>query len=256
MSGAPAQSTSWASRVEGQRGAQQVRQALLPGDPPDEHHRRPVRVDAVRAPARRCRGRAGTPRCRCRCAPRAPGPGRRRVAAQHVVAHARRHRDDRVGGLDRGLLGPRRQRVAAAELLGLPRPQRLQAVRAHHVRHAVQQLGQVAGHVGVPGVRVHQVRALAAGDHRQVGARGRAARGWPSASAAGHAVRRDARLVPRRAHAVHPHVDQTAQLPGEVLDVDPGAAVDLGRVLPGEQVDAHRTMIALATAPAASVPER
>ena len=79
----------------------------------------------------------------------------RRVGAQHVVAHAGADRDHRVGGLDRGRLHPRRHPVAAAELLGLPRPHRLERMRGQHVRDAVQQRGQVPGQPGVPGVRVH-----------------------------------------------------------------------------------------------------
>ncbi len=50
-------------------------------------------------------------------------------------------------------------------------PQRLQAVRGDHVRHPVQEFGQVAGEVRVPGVAVHQVGAGAAGGDRQVDAR-------------------------------------------------------------------------------------
>src|SRR5215471_6508809 len=37
--------------------------------------------------------------------------------------------------------------------------------------------------------------------------------------------------------AVHRQADQVAQLPGQVLDMHAGSAVDLGRVLPGEQGD-------------------
>ena len=48
------------------------------------------------------------------------------------------------GGGDGDPLGPRGQRVTAAELLGLPRPQRLQRVHGHHVRDAVQQRREVA----------------------------------------------------------------------------------------------------------------
>ena len=65
--------------------------------------------------------------------------------------------------------------------------------------------------------------------------------GLAPTSAGRHAVRRDARLVPRCPHALDPDVDQPAQLAGEVLDVHARTAVDLGRVLPGEQVDAHAT---------------
>ena len=49
----------------------------------------------------------------------------------------------------------------------------------------------------------------------------------------------DARPVAGLAEAVDVDVDQLAELADEVLDVDPGAAVDVRRVLPGEQSDAH-----------------
>ncbi len=43
----------------------------------------------------------------------------------------------------------------------------------------------------------------------------------------------------RRAEAVHVDVDEAPQLTHEEVDVDAGAAVDLGRVLPGEDADPH-----------------
>ena len=43
-----------------------------------------------------------------------------------------------------------------------------------------------------------------------------------------------------RAEAVHPHVGEAAQVAGEVLHVHAGAAVDLRRVLAGQQVDTKR----------------
>ena len=62
-----------------------------------------------------------------------------RVAVQDVGAHALADRDHRVGALERRPLGPGRQAVAAAELLGLPRPLRLEGVRGDDVRDVVQQ---------------------------------------------------------------------------------------------------------------------
>ena len=60
------------------------------------------------------------------------------------------------------------------------------------------------------------------------------------ASSAGSAYAVTPGSVARRAEAVHPHVGEPAQVPGQVLDVHAGAAVHLRRVLPGEQVDAQR----------------
>src|SRR5690606_18367892 len=95
-----------------------------------------------------------------------------RVAAEDVVAHGAGDRDHRVGGLDGGALGPAGQRVAAAELFGLPGAQGFQRVRGHHVRDAVEELGEVAGEIGVPGVRVDQLAALQGGGHGQVDGEG------------------------------------------------------------------------------------
>src|SRR5439155_25943723 len=50
-------------------------------------------------------------------------------------------------------------------------------------------------------------------------------------------VRGHAGLVARRAEAVHADVGVRAQLAGEVLDVDPGATVDVRRVLAGQEID-------------------
>ena len=156
-------STSCASAGSVAGRPQQVGQPLLPGDPADEDH-----------------ARAGPGRCRAASSTSVPGPGAyssvsmplwttwtrsgvdRRVGGEHVAAHARRETAMTASAASqRGPLGPGGERVAAAELLGLPRPQRLQAVRGHHVRHAVQQLGDVPGEVGVPGVAVHEVGARA-----------------------------------------------------------------------------------------------
>ena len=122
----------------------------------------------------------------------------RRVAAQDVGAHALAHRDDRRRALVRGLLDPARHRVPAAELLGLPRPQRLEAVRGDDVRDAVQQRREVPGEVRVPGVAVHDVGA---GDIRhdlEIRAEGlHRARSRPRARPA----RRTRSCPPRRASA-------------------------------------------------------
>ncbi len=90
------------------------------------------------------------------------------VGAEHVGAHRLADGDDRVGSFVRRALRPARQPVAAAELLCLPRPVRLERVGGDHVGDAVQRLGPVAGHVGVPGVGVHHGGLGAPGRHLQV----------------------------------------------------------------------------------------
>ena len=138
------------------------------------------------------------------------------VGLQDVRAHPGADRDHRVGGLEGGPLGPRRQLVAAAELLGLPRPVRFERVGAHHVRDAVQQPGQVPGQVGVPGVGVHQVDLGDRRHHRQVGAEDPQRGVRPRRVGLG--VRRGA--LPRLAHALHVDVDQLAQLRHQLGHVD------------------------------------
>ena len=78
--------------------------------------------------------------------------------------------------------------------------------------------------------------------HRQVDARASAAAALAAASSGRSAYAGRAR--PRRAGAPkrpHPHVDvaAAAQRPHQLGDVHPGAAVDLRRVLLGQDVDAH-----------------
>ena len=79
-----------------------------------------------------------------------------------------RHSDDCCSVVQRSLLGPGGDAVAAAELLGLPRPVRLERVRRHDVRHVVQQGAEMAGQIGVPGVGVQDVAALEGRGHPQV----------------------------------------------------------------------------------------
>ena len=104
--------------------------ALLPGDPPDEDRRRAVGVDAV------ARQHVVVVRRRVQRGVDAVvdhvhlGRVDERVGVEDVGAHAVGHGDDRVGGLVGLPLGPGRDAVAAAELLGLPRPLRLERVRA------------------------------------------------------------------------------------------------------------------------------
>ena len=47
------------------------------------------------------------------------------------------------------------------------------------------------------------------------------------------------RALARLAHAVHVDVDEAAQLADEEVDVHPGTAVHLGRVLAGQDRGAH-----------------
>ncbi len=159
VSAAPRHSTSWTSAGSLAAARSRYGHALLAGVAAHEDHARPVRVNAEGTDD--VLALVPVPQAHVDAVVHHLDLGRVHVgvAAQDVLPHALRHGDDGGRGLVGGLFHPGGQRVAAAELLGLPRAQRLQAVGAEHMRDAVQQRGDVPGHVGVPGVRMHQVRA-------------------------------------------------------------------------------------------------
>ncbi len=92
--------------------------------------------------------------------------------------------------------------------------------------------------VGVPRVRVHDVGLLdrGRGGHLQVDAQG--LEGEVRAVQLGRGPERGG-PVAVGAEAGDLDVDQRAQLPDEEVHVDPGAAVDLRRELPGQQRNSH-----------------
>ena len=157
------------------RRAQEVGQPLLAGDAPDEDDGALGRVDAVLGEDARLellslRALRGVPlRQVDAVVDDVDGVGLdARVAAQDVLAHPPGDRDDGGGGLVRRLLDEGREAVPPAQLLGLPRAQRLQRVRRDDVRDIVQQRGDVPREVRVPGVGVDQVGPRARGRDLQV----------------------------------------------------------------------------------------
>ena len=159
-----------------------------------------------------------------------------RIAGQDVVAHPGADGDDRVRSAVALPLHPAGHSVAAAELLGLPRPQRLEAVRGDDVRHIVQQPGQVSAQVRVPGVRmddVHLVRRPRRSAGRRPSSPARRSR-RPAPRACGARSRRgaggrsSARRRPPAGAADH-----------QLVHVDSGAAVDLGGPFLGQHGDSH-----------------
>ena len=225
------------------RGRQQVGDAFLPGDPPDECHHRPAAVDAEVGEHRLPReqtptARPGaTPRCRSRCARHAPGrdpasdrPATRRRACPELTAMTA------SAAVTARLFHPRRDPVAAAELLGLPRPQRLQRVRGQHVRDVVEHCGQLPGQAGVPGVGVDHAGLRGGIGHHQI-RRQRRQRRVRAAQLRVGLIRERARSG--RAHAVHVDLAQLAQLRDELGYVHPRAAVDLRRILPSHHRHPH-----------------
>jgi len=104
------------------------------------------------------------------------------------------------------------------------------------VRDAVEQAGQVPGHVGVPRVRVRH-RGVAEGrGHLEVDAEGLQG-GIGVGQPRGDRVRRG--VGARLAEALHVDLDQPPELGNEVLHVHAGTAIDVRRPLTGEDRHAH-----------------
>jgi hypothetical protein len=170
----------------------------------------------------------------------------RRIGRAQVPCHAGGHRDDRVGGFDGRALAPGGQRIAAAELLRFPGPQRLEAVGGDDVRHSVQEFGQVAGEVRVPGVAVHQVGAGASGGDRHVdpdGAQGRVRTGQVRGLGVAGRLRFAVSHGPRSTETPDVYVHQRREVFGKVFGVHAGSAVDVRRVLAGQHIDAQRASV-------------
>ncbi len=96
----------------------------------------------------------------------------------------------------------------------------------------------MAAGVRVPGVRVHQVRACRALRHLQVDAEG-GERPVRPGQLRGDGVGGHAGLVAGCAEAPHLHLDPGPEGLHQLRRVHARAAVDLGRILPGQEVDSH-----------------
>ena len=167
----------------------------------------------------------------------------RGIGAQDVASHARADGDHGIRRLERGLLDPAGHPVAPAELLGLPRTQRLQTVRRHDVRDAMEQLGEVAGPVRVPGVAVHDVGAGDVLGHLQVDTEGRQGR-IGGGELRGHQVRVHMRFIARLAERPHHDIRRWTQRVDQLGHVDTGSAVDLRRIFAAQNVDSHSATLA------------
>ncbi|CAM5724038.1 hypothetical protein SFUMM280S_06634 [Streptomyces fumanus] len=100
--------------------------------------------------------------------------------------------------------------------------------RGHDVRHAVQQLGEVAAEVGVPGVGVHQVAAGQGGGRGEVHGEGaQRVVGAVSRTRGGGAGRRGRRRRTPRAGGARPG-RPARRVPARELDMDTGTAVTSG----------------------------
>ena len=156
-------------RVEEPGSFEEVRDALLAGHPPHEEHVGEMRVNVLALEASGLRVREELVGVDAVMDDLHPGGVHRRVHPQDVVAHGPGHCDHRVGALDRCALHPAGQAVTSAELLGLPGPERLEAVRGHHMRHTVEDVRQVPGKVGIPSMAVDQVGGRDISGHAEIG---------------------------------------------------------------------------------------
>ena len=227
------------ARIQLERGGEEQGQPLLPGDSAVEQGERPVCLDAEAGQRLGRRLRFVDVRVDPVVDDMQTVGVNPRIAAQHVLAHALRDRDHRVRAFDRCLLAERRQGVAAAQLLGLPWPERLEAVDGHHMGDRPHELRQVTSEVCVPRVAVHDVDALHSCRHREIDRHGlqRGCLGLRFRQGVPRLMVRDSRLVAGGAPAVDRDLGQPAKLSREVLDVSARTAVDLGRVLTGEDGD-------------------
>jgi hypothetical protein len=167
------------------------------------------------------------------------------VVLEDVVAHEVRHRDHAVGRLDDGLLDPRGDVVARAELVALPGAERLHGVERHDERDLVQHADPHRAHVRVPRVRVDHVRVdvvprRGESDRERLQRTGEAGavlalpHAVPRAVAPNRHVLLDRRPVLRVPLVPRPDLDLDPpfQRLREFGDDDSGAAVDVRGVLP------------------------
>ena len=235
---------------------EQVWQALLTGDAADEQQRRLAAVDVVtveHGPARVVVGRRGEV---------AHGDAvmhhddlvgvEVRVRGEDVLAHAAGDGDDAVGVLVGVLFGPGAQIITAAELLALPRAERLQRMRGDDQRRTVQHLGEVSGQARIPGVRVGDVGVDVVG-YLQINAEGLQRR-IRVGQLRGRSVAHDLQAALRRAisgdggyigfgarsvERTDGHVDPLGQHLRELFRVHACATIDIRRVFAGEDINFH-----------------
>src|SRR2546426_6312348 len=224
-------------QLEG-RGQKQ-RQSLLACDAAVEERERPVRIDAKTSQRLGRRLRSVDLGIDAVVDHVHPVGVNLRIAGQHVVAYAFGDRYDTVGGFDGGPLAEHRKRVAAAELLGLPRPQRLQAVDRHDVRNGPHELGNVPAQIRVPRVAVHHVDTLDGPRHGEVDGHRLQRRGFGLRFRDGipGLMACHSGLVAGSAPAVNRDLGQVAELSRDVLDGGARAPVDFGWIFAGQDRD-------------------
>ena len=168
-----------------------------------------------------------------------------RVRAKNVGSHSSAHGDNTGSTKVGGALGPAGEGIAATQLLGLPGPHGLKAVSRDQMRNPMKEPSHVAGHVGVPGVRVHQISSGNILRDRKINAEG-SQRRVGILQASWHVVARDEgksrpgggiRAWPIEAADVD--FSALSQDSGKLSHMNAGAAVDVGWIFASEQIDTH-----------------
>ena len=174
-----------------------------------------------------------------------------RVRGEDVLAHAAGDGDDAVGMLVGVLFGPGAQIITAAELLALPRAERLQRMCGDDQRRTVQHLGEVSAR------HAYQVCAWAMSRRRrgylQINAEGLQRR-IRVGQLRGRSVAHDLQAALRRAisgdggyigfgarsvERTDGHVDPLGQHLRELFRVHACATIDIRRVFAGEDINFH-----------------
>ncbi len=172
-----------------------------------------------------------------------------RVGAQDVGSRALGDGDHGVGIENRSALHPGTHDVAAAELLGLPCAQRFETVGGKDKGDVVELLCEESGHRDVPGVGVDDVDG---GERRNLGEveaeglesgfeffLGAIGNFGPGLGTPDMEVAFVGELI---APAVDFDLDGLCELAAEVLNVDACATVNKGWVLSGHQADAQGSL--------------
>src|SRR6266446_2617632 len=229
-------------------GADQMEDSLLPGDAPDEEDDGDLRIDTDLAERRRSLTGAILVRVDS-VVDDAHTLWPHSVELLHILLHRLGDGDDAIRILVSGALDPGRRMVRRAQLLDLPRAVRLERVCRQHELRPGERAGEAAGKMCVPRVAVDDVGGLDRAHHGQVAherveelrmawvLRGKAQR-------RGHAL--DAKIAARLALlSERKHLNGMGaalgrgQLASQILDVDPGPAIDVRGILVREHCDAH-----------------
>ncbi|MPN16280.1 hypothetical protein SDC9_163618 [bioreactor metagenome] len=176
-----------------------------------------------------------------------------RVGILDVLDHGSRDRDHGIRILVGRLLDPARDTVAATQLFDLPRTIRFQGVRRDHSRDVLEQPGDDARELRIPGVRVDDVDWGYGRGHRHIGTQ----RPDGAVGAGGVVLGVGGGTFTGLAHALDiDAVTEFAQLRNQLTHMYASAAVDVRGVFSGEYRNAHALMVSHRPCRGAAEPEK